>query len=628
MSINELLLMAACIVLICAASSADENVYGEDRLTDLGVQCARNAVYNHATGFDADGEECYYMALTGQPGFLLALDPYTGEGAQYDFEGSPGHPWGIWWARNEKLYITLGGGVGDEVLCYDPATKEIENLGHATDTEIVVWTLWEAPDGKLYGGTYPNAKLVSIDLQTHEITDLGRIDPEEKYVRSVACAGRYIYCNSGPSTPGVWAYNIDTGQKTQILPERLRGGSGWGTARNCVDGNVYIPMPDEILRVDGLEVTTVEEMPEYVAQAHQGSPTKATLTLQDGAKIWLDSQSGPDARYFLLPPDGKQQTVSFEYEGTPNRLWSVVNGPDGRIYGSTHSPITLFAYDPATDETEVLGDPMHARGQVYGKLWHDGKLYMAAYGKSRVSVYDPSKPWNFGAKPDSNPRYLGSCHIGRPSALVMAPDGHNLLIGGVPGYGAVGGVLTIMSNDGESQEVIEGIVSEQSIYSMAAIPGTDFIAIGTTWRGGSASKTQESDARLLLWNYASREMVFETVPVPGEGMISQVLYHEGAIYGTTADGGCLFRFDLDTRKVTQSVEMGFGSGALFGLKYRESDGMLYAISGHSLLRVDPVTCEIERLCAHPELRYGLAFDEDAAYFCAGSHLMKCRLSGD
>ncbi|MFP3905054.1 MAG: hypothetical protein ACLFWB_12490, partial [Armatimonadota bacterium] len=105
----------------------------------------------------------------------------------------------------------------------------------------------------------------------------------------------------------------------------------------------------------------------------------------------------------------------------------------------------------------------------------------------------------------------------------------------------------------------------------------------------------------------------------------QLLHHDGKIYGTTGETGYLFCFDVQERSVVAAEEMGFGAGALFGLKYRESDGVLYAISGHSLVRANPETCQTERIAAHPELRYGLAFDADSAYFCAGNNLMKCRL---
>ncbi len=625
--ITQMLTPALLLLLVALAGTADaaQEAYKPELFTDLGEQCHRNAVYNHALGLNAQGNECYYVAFTGNPGLLLTLDPRTGKGAQIDFTDCPGHPWGIWWASNKKLYLSFGGGEGDVILCYNPADGSLENLGHATDSEQVVWTLWEAPDGKLYGGTYPNAKLVTIDLQTHEITDLGRISPDQPYIRTVACEGDYIYCNAGPSKPAVWAYNIRTGEKTQMLPDRFREQAGWGNARNHSDGHVYVIIGEEKFRLDGTQFEPVTTCPGPVPEAYQGYADQMRLKLRDGTTIRQDVQSGPDRRYFLDLPDGTMETVPFDYAGTANILWSLVNGPDGRIYGSTHSPITLFAHDPATGETEVLGDPIHAHGQIYGKRWHDGKLYMAAYGRSTVTVYDPGRPWSFGAEPERNPRYLGSCQIGRPSAMVAAPDGRHLLIGGVPGYGSVGGVLTILEPQEPSIEVLEEIVDTHSIYSMVTIPNTDLVCLGTTCRGGSASETQQSDARLVLWDHARRETVFQTEPVPGEATIEQLIYAAGKVFAITRDNGHLVVFDPATRTVLHTAELGFGPGVLFGLGHRDADGMVYAISGTSLLRIDPATYAIERVAAHPDMRYGMAFAGDSVYVCAGPRLMKCRV---
>jgi len=250
---------------------------------------------------------------------------------------------------------------------------------------------------------------------------------------------------------------------------------------------------------------------------------------------------------------------------------------------------------------------------------------MSAYGKSRVTVWDPQRPWDFGAEADSNPRYLGSCHIGRPSSLILAPDEKHLLLGGVPGYGSVGGVMSVMEPDEPSTEVIAGIVGKHSISAMVRVPDTDLICIGTTYRGGSASVTEKSDGRLVLWDYNKRETVFETVPVAGEGTIAQLICVDGKIFGTTADTGYLLVFDPATRQVVHTAELGHGPGSLFGLAWREADGMLYAISGDSILRIDPQDYSIERLATYPGMGFGLAFGPDSLYFCAETHLIKCRL---
>jgi hypothetical protein len=218
---------------------------------DLGEPVRRNALYNHVLGTDAQGRERYYQAYRGAPWFLLAFDPRTGAAKEFIAEGHKGNPWGALWASNRKLYLSTGGGGTDDLFVFDPATETLRYLGRPTQSEIVVWTLTEAADGRLYGGTYPGARLVSVDLATHRLTDHGRLSPDQKYIRTVASHGPYVYGNAGPARPAVWAYDTRTGAKTQLLPERHRAAAGWGNAQRRADGRVYLsPAEGVFFRID------------------------------------------------------------------------------------------------------------------------------------------------------------------------------------------------------------------------------------------------------------------------------------------------------------------------------------------------------------------------------------------
>ena len=592
--------------------------------TDLGIPVRRSALYNHVLARDAQGRECYYQAYRGNPWFLVAVDLETGASREY-ISGRQGNPYGMIRASNGRIYISTGGSGEDALFVFDPTDEELRYLGRPTETEQVVWTLCEAENGKIYGGTYPNAKLISIDLKTHELADLGRIPSDQPYIRFLDTARRYVYCNVGPSKAEVWAWNMDTGERTQILPAEFAEGLSWGTAQKRLDGRIYIKTPKRVFRVDGLELTPVDKQPDARPENWQGKPTASPLTLSDGRRISVAHDSGP-AKYFnVTEPDGAQRTVPVEYTGSPTTLWAVEEGPDGLIYGTTRSPITLFSYDPRTSMTRVLGDPIGKHGQVYGWAWLNGRLYMAAYGSSRVTVWDPVRPWRFGTKPDANPRYIGSCHIGRPASLIVAPDGIHLLAGGVPGYGQIGGVLTVIDPETSDIQVVKGVAGQHSIASMAVVPETSLVCIGTTWRGGSATKAVKSDAKLMLWDFETRKTVFETAPLPGLDAITQMVCVEGKMVCTTRDEGHLIVFDPRERRVVHAAPLGFGGACLFGLRYRVVDKKLYAISGETLVRIDPGTYAIERLGSHPDMEYGMAFSDDSLYFCAGAHLIRFRI---
>jgi hypothetical protein len=613
--------IAILLVMGVAVSACAQEALNQHLFADLGVPVQRNALYNHVLGTDGEGRERYYQAYKGEPWFLLSIDPLTGEAEQYTTEMT-GNPYGICWASNRQLYVSTGGSGVGEIYRFDPASKQLTLVARTPEPEAVVWQLCEAEDGKLYGGTYPNARLLRLDLRTQELTDLGRIDPEQKYIRTLDTAGEYVYCNTGPSHAGVWAYHIPTGAREQILPERLRTQLSWGTAQKRADGKVYITAGDETFRVDGTGLAPAEELPPARLMNYQGSPTKMALTMRDGTVITVDSQSGVEQRYYIQQPAQERQTVKLSYEGTSTRLWALQEGPDGMVYGTTRGPITLFRVEPQTDEVTILGDPVHVNGQVYGMVWHRGRLCMAAYGKSRVVVWDPEQPWNWGVDPESNPRLIGSCHIGRPAALVVAPDGRHLLAGGVPGYGRTGGVLTIIEPDEAQIETIPDLFGTQSVASMVTLPEHSLVCIGTTYRGGSASEAPRTAPRLLLWDFDTREIVFETVPVPGEDAIVQMVRIGDRVFGTTEGDGHLFVFDLARRTLAHSAPLGYGPGCLFGLRYRAADGMLYAVCGDSIVRIDPSDYSIERLGSHPDLAYGMGMAGEHIYLCAGTHLLR------
>ncbi len=593
---------------------------------DLGEPVRRNALYNHVLGRDARGQERYYQAYRGDPWFLLSFDPKTGEMREFPARGHKGNPWGALWASDGKLYLSTGGGGTDDMFVYDPATETLRYLGRPTQSEIVVWTLAEGADGRLYGGTYPNARLVSVDLKSHRLADHGRLSPDQKYIRTIACHGPYVYGNAGPAKPAVWAFDTRSGEKTQILPERFRDAPGWGNAQRRADGRVYLaPADGTFFRVDGLSLVAVDRLPASLPENDQGYPSKVVVETADGTRFTVDDLTGSERRYFRTPTGGKPQAVTFAYTGTATDLWAVEDAPDGTIYGTTRSPITLFSVDPRTDGARVLGDPSGRRGQVYGWQWIERRLYMATYGESRLTVWNSAASWRSVLHEDANPRYLGDHRIGRPSVLCTSPDGRHLLISGAPDYGVTGGALTLFDLHSETMETIAAPVGVQSIAAAVPLPDLGLVCLGTTWRGGSASVAAASDPRIVLYDVGRRRIVFETTAVAGEAGIVQMVAHAELVYATTADAGHLVVFDPQRREVVYRAALGFGPGRLFGLRSSVAHDSLFALSGTSVVRINPRTFEIFRLGQHPGITAGLAVTKEALYVCAGTRLLKLPL---
>ena len=608
------LVMLALLLMGPVAAQEPEAPVVEKRgdWEDLGVPVRRCGLYSQTLARNAAGEEVLCLGFKDTQAFVLLLDPLTGQGQQVVFDGVSAQVWRMCAHSNGKLYATLGSGHIFEV---DVTTGEYRDLARPPAGETVVWELYEGPDGKLYGGTYPTAKLARIDPQSGQVEDLGRMDPAEMYVRTIAIKGDHVYCGCGPKKPSVWAYHIPTGQKTQILPEEARGGPGWGRPVLSGDGEILMSGAGELrYQVKGLEVTPTER-----------KIREAPLRLKDGRYVVTEDRSGPDRVYFLFDDQGQRTEVEFDYAGAGTTLFAVFRGPDGHIYGTTRTPITLFTLDPATGKTVEYGDPVGHGGQVYSWLWRQGKLHMTAYSRCTYSVWDPARPWRFGAEPDSNPRVLGrmSRHVQRAGGMLELPDGR-VLVGGLPSYGYIGGGLVLVKPEEPSFELIEKPVGEQSPWALILAQEPNTVILGTDMMGGSGTQdtVREAPARVVWYDYEARRITHEVAPWPDETGITSLLAVGDTLYLSGRTTGRLGTMDLRTRQLTRSRETGVTAG---GRLAAGPDGKVYWTASGYLLRFDPASGQCATVASHPDLGDFIAFAGDMLYGFADTHLLRLKV---
>jgi hypothetical protein len=440
------------------------------------------------------------------------------------------------------------------------------------------------------------------------------MDPEQMYVRTVATKGDFVYCGCGVTKPSVWAYNIRTGEKTQLLPDEARIGPAWGRAFTRIDGNVYIYGGGGLyFRVTGLKLERVPKI-----------PNPPLLQLADGTRVFAYDRSGPDRLYWLVSPDSKRSEVRFDYTSSGTPLWDLIEGPDGSIYGNTHTPITLFAFDPKTSKTRIYGDPVGHAGQIYSWLWHKGRLHMAAYSDCTYTIWDPARSWNFGAEPENNPRRIGdtSPHVQRGYGMLLAPDEQHMIVGGLPRYGRVGGGLYIVDPDAAKFDLAERPCEDQSPWTLATTPDPAVIVIGTSAYGGTGSKVKLTPARLIFWDWKRRAKVSELTPWEDEIVIGSLLRVRNALFICGAPHGKIAVYDFNTRKIVHQADYGYGAGRL---RLRESDGKIYAAMGGRIVRIDPATRQHEVLGTYPNLSTSIALVGSYLYSFEGPGLVRFRL---
>jgi len=594
--------------IACHAWEAATEVTPPDAWEDLGTPVRLSRVYSQAVGKDTAGNEVYYLGMTDAVrAFVVALEPLTGAGRQFNFEGYPGMVWGLCAHSNGKGYASTGSG---GIFEMDAATGQQRFIGGPPQGETVVWELYEAADGHLYGGTYPSAKLVRVNLDSYQIEDLGRMDPEQMYVRTIAVEGDYVYCGCGVTAPAVWAYNHRTGEKTQLLPDEARQGAGWGRAIKRADGRVYVyGNGEKYWRVSGLEMEPVPEL-----------PPQLNPRLEDGTGLFAYTQYIERNQYLAITPDGVQHFVDFEYDCTGTRLWDIFSGPDGRIYGNTETPITLFAHNPDSGETEVLGNPVGHAGQVYDSTWIDGKLHMAAYSDCSYTIWDPALPWSFGTEEGSNPRRIGDTtrEVQRAGDLILAPDGKHTIVAGIPGYGKSGGGLVFVDPATAEVDVVKQPFLPQSPWRLSTTPDDDLLMIGTTLYAGTGAPKVVTPGRLILWNLRTRETVQEWTPWEDEHQIDSFVRLGDQLWFEGAPSGRIGIFDLTKREIVYLDDWGYGAGHL---QYREQDGMIYAAMAGHVVRIDPTTREHEVIATYPGLHRAIALSGEWLYAFTAMHLL-------
>jgi len=566
------------------------------------------------------GTEWVYFNFRQDGGklFLVAVDPETGESRQFQSPVGTG-AWGFMVGPDDRIYLGTheGPDPGDsgQILVFDPKhpEKEIQVVGRPSETETYIWQFTTGLDGKIYGCTYGNAKLVSYDPATGELADLGVMDDTQKYTRNICTgpAGR-IYLGVGYGRANVIRYDPKTGKHESILPDEYRSQPDQTVASvyKGVDGNVYVQASGKTLLVGD----------EGLAETDTPATPVSKTTFKDGRVV---SDASLDGVYTITYPDGTTEQKTFTYAGAGSGIFMVENGPLGRIYGSTAMPLQLFWYDPAMGKSENPGNPTDVDGEIYSMLDHNGILYLCAYPGSFLSKWDPTQPWDYGTEPGNNPRgfgRLGPGHL-RPRAMIHGP-GDNIYIGSYPEYGKLGGALGVW--DPAEDKLIENyhhLIKNQAIVSLAYDPETGLVFGGSSTTGGGGTTPVEPEAKFFAFDATQKKLVLEEAPFPGEQDIRTLVRVNRRIFGI-AGADNLFVYDIDGKAYAEKKALGIGSVLDCAMRLW-ADGQLYGLTDNSVFRLDPKTCEVTVLATYDgHIRCGFAMDKHGIYFGDRATLMR------
>jgi hypothetical protein len=582
---------------------------------NLGTPVKTSMLFATLVGVDEKGEEVLYFDCA-QPGnrlFLLRVNPKTDEVRQWSAPVGEG-AWAMVEGPNHCLY--LGTWESGYLLKFDPSQpdKGIESLGKPSASESYIWELACAADGRLYGCTYPHAKLVRYDPEAGKAEDLGRLDPKEMYARSIAISTNgLVYVGIGMVRAQVVRFDPATGQSKPLIPEAERP-TGVAHVFRGADGRVYASAHNLAYLCDGDELRPIKAL-----------PNPAKLTLRDG-RVVSDMGIAQGAVTCALHGPGKAvQSKKAKFEGAGVRLFVVGEGPGGRIFGSTALPLEMFDFDPATGASRDLGNPTSVGGEIYS-FAHDGRLlYLCAYPQSFLSIYDPAKPWHYGKTADSNPRgfgFMGDGHL-RPRAMVYGPD-ERLYVGSLPPYGQVGGAFGVYDPKQDAvTENYRNVVTNQGISALCFDTKTGRLFAGSAIDAGGGAVPVAKECVVFAWDTKARKKLWESTIVPGDHGIRGLAAVGGRVFGVSLPSNTLFVLDGTSFEVLSKAKIPFGSFQEISLGYYAPHKKLYGLAGSTVFSVDPDTFAMAEVARNPQpITCGFALTPSGIYFGSGTQLMR------
>ncbi|QGS69538.1 hypothetical protein CV093_18485 [Oceanobacillus sp. 143] len=125
--------------------------------------------------------------------------------------------------------------------------KRLEQVGK-NPSDNWVWQLDATEDGKIYGATYPNAKVFEFDIETDTFTDLGTFFEDQLYARGIGVTEENLYVGIG-TTAHLIKMNRETGERTEI-PLPITGESTSVSNIWEYGNNLFVAYGTSLLTID------------------------------------------------------------------------------------------------------------------------------------------------------------------------------------------------------------------------------------------------------------------------------------------------------------------------------------------------------------------------------------------
>ncbi|MEF2243594.1 MULTISPECIES: cohesin domain-containing protein [unclassified Paenibacillus] len=531
---------------------------------------------------------------------------------------------------------------------YSPKTHQLEEIGEPISSEKSIWSLTTDDKGNVYGGTFQSGKVFKYDPVAKKFTDYGTMVAGQEYVRSIAYHDGYIYAGIGtvgdviklgvtdatkgtkesigakvPELLGVTAAQVPFAYDMAVVNDYLlvkfqggdiltllfydlknkqwlehklgksteNGGTGSGVFSFAQlvtrDNKLYLPANGHLTELD---LTTFKATPLI----------KYGTSLRGAAWVQFDDLEGyPGMSLVSMKANGDIAVFNVDaktvynklsvLEGAPNPIHNIEVGPDGNLYMSAYPAGLGAVYNPRTGQRKNL-----VMEQAEGMIAYGKDMYLGIYPGGHVYKIDSTL-----STPVATEVFTIGEEQDRPYVMKVMDD--KIIIGTIPGYGELGGALTIFDPATGKHEVFRNIVQNQSIVGLAYKDG--YIYGSTTIHGGLGITASEKSAKMFVWDVANKRKVTEfSLNIPGlsnPAMISGLTVGpDGNIWGGVS--GTLFKLDpvnyevIDYKTIYPDVSSSYGMWRPYH-SYWGKDGLLYMDLADRITVINPKNMDFVRL---------------------------------
>jgi outer membrane protein assembly factor BamB len=481
------------------------------------------------------------------------------------------------------------------------AVEELVNV--APDT--IIWTIAASPDGKLFMGTYPGARVLSYDPVSGTTTNFGRVFPNEQYVRAIAASETTIYAGIGARAHLV-AIDRATGEKRDILPPEALNATFVGTL--ALHGDTLLgSLSDrgDLLVMDTKDPSRyrIVDLPgDLYIVAITPNSDEAFLGLRPSGKIYRYKLWDAAATELATPiPEAYTDRLivrGSKLIGITDGVAYVLNPDTGQIEETTD--LVEAGMVPSPEQPmAIAADREHAyvsgKGgvQVHSLLSSapssrtfvpgEAKVMVPHYGDLYLGVYTLAQIHRMGAGDERSlfrAKLDQSYEQTRPMDAVYARGANALLMSTQPDYGKFNGALSVFRLGTGQLDTYRNILPSQTVRGVASLGRYAYLGGDINHGIGAVPPSTTTEAKLARFDLVTREITWMVV-LPGIKQVVDLVAREDVLVGLT-ERGTVFGADPSTGALLWQVP----SGATIGRLVETSRGEIYGADRQMVYRVN------------------------------------------